>query len=146
MATNRQAAQAGYGLDMRAGFTLAAALVAALISAGGALAQDDGAALFKQNCSACHQAQGQGIKGAFPALAGDTFVQGDKQVVASLLLHGRGGMPNFSEDLSNADIAAILTYVRSSWGNHAPPVDVATVAAARGGGPAQQGPPVLATH
>jgi mono/diheme cytochrome c family protein len=42
-------------------------------------------------------------------------------------------MPNFSADLSDADIAAVLTYVRSAWGNHAPPVDVAAVAAVRGG-------------
>jgi mono/diheme cytochrome c family protein len=47
-------------------------------------------------------------------------------------------MPNFSEDLTNEDIAAVLTYVRSSWGNHAPPVDVATVAAVRG---SADGPP-----
>jgi mono/diheme cytochrome c family protein len=105
------------------GFGLASAAVAQ-----GAL---DGAALFKQNCSACHQAQGQGMKGAFPALAGDVFVQGEKSKVASLLLHGRGGMPNFSDDLSDAEISAILTFVRSSWGNKAPPVDLATVAAAR---------------
>jgi mono/diheme cytochrome c family protein len=107
----------------------AAALAGALFAAGGALAQTDGATLFSQNCSACHQIHGQGIAGAFPALAGNTFVQGDPKTVASVLLHGRGGMPNFSADLSDADIAAI----RSAWGNHAPPVDVAAVAAVRGG-------------
>jgi mono/diheme cytochrome c family protein len=96
-------------------------------------AQTAGATLFSQNCAACHQPNGQGVHGAFPALAGDTFVQGDPKAVASVLLHGRGGMPNFSEDLSNADIAAVLTYVRSSWGNHAAPVDVASVAAVRQG-------------
>jgi cytochrome c oxidase cbb3-type subunit 2 len=42
-------------------------------------------------------------------------------------------MPNFSEDLSDADIAAVLTYVRSSWGNHASPLDAALVAAVRAG-------------
>jgi mono/diheme cytochrome c family protein len=108
------------------------AAVATLTVAQAAQAQSlDGASLFKQNCSACHQPEGQGMKGAFPALAGDTFVQGDKKTVASLLLHGRGGMPNFSDDLSDAEISAILTFVRSSWGNHAPPVDIDTVAAAR---------------
>jgi mono/diheme cytochrome c family protein len=101
------------------------------LAAGPALAQADGATLFLENCSACHQAHGQGVAGAFPALAGDAFVQGDPRQIAALLLHGRGGMPNFSADLSDAQIAAILTYVRASFGNHAGPVDVAAVAAQR---------------
>jgi mono/diheme cytochrome c family protein len=97
-------------------------------------AQTAGATLFAQNCSACHQLTGLGIHGAFPALAGDPFVLGDAKKPAYVLLHGRGGMPNFSEDLSDADIAAVLSYVRSSWGNHAPPLDAALVASVRGGG------------
>ena len=120
-------------------FVLAAALAAVQPAlAQTAPAQIDGAKLFAQNCSACHQAQGQGVKGAFPALAGDAFVQGDRRAVASLLLHGRGGMPNFSDDLSDAEIAAILSYVRSSWGNHAPALDVELVAAVRSGASAPQ--------
>jgi len=125
---------------MRSIFSAAAA--AGVLAAGAALAQPGdatlGAKVFAQNCAACHQASGQGIKGAFPALAGDPFVLGDPKTVAYVPLHGRGGMPNFSEDLSDAEIAAVLTYVRSSWGNHAPPVEVATVAAVRG---ATDGPP-----
>lgn len=109
-------------------------LLAALVLAGPSGAEPlDGAALFKQNCSACHQPQGQGVPGAFPALAGDAFVQGDPKAVAHVLLNGRGGMPNFREDLTNEQIAAVLSYVRSAWGNHAPPLDAATVAAAEGG-------------
>jgi len=120
--------------------TVAGAAVAAgaLLVAPCALAQASGAALFSKYCAACHQAQGQGIKGAFPALAGDALVQGDQKTAASVLLHGRGGMPNFSEDLSDADIASVLTYVRSAFGNHAPPISVAAVAAARGGASAAQ--------
>jgi mono/diheme cytochrome c family protein len=130
---------------MRARSVLGALALSGLLGgAGAAGAQTDGATLFQQNCSACHQAEGQGVKGAFPALAGDAFVQGDKGAIASLLLHGRGGMPNFSADLSDAEIAAILSYVRSSWGNHAPPIDVATVAGARR--TAETGPAALATH
>jgi mono/diheme cytochrome c family protein len=120
----------------------AAAAVAGLLAAGAASAQPGDAALgaqvFAQNCAACHQANGEGIKGAFPALAGDPFVLGDPKAIAYVPLHGRGGMPNFSEDLTDAEIAAVLTYVRSSWGNHAPAVEVATVAAVRG---ATDGPP-----
>jgi mono/diheme cytochrome c family protein len=121
------------------------AVLAALITGPVASAQTPGATLFAQNCAACHQPQGQGIKGAFPALAGDAFVQGDARTVASLLLHGRGGMPNFSDELSNAEIAAVLTHVRSSWGNAAPPISEATVAEVRGGGLAKD-KSVLPTH
>lgn len=79
----------------------------------------DGKALFLKNCAACHQATGKGIPGAFPALAGSKFVTGEHADVATVLLKGRGGMPDFSENISDADMAAILTYVRSSWGNKA---------------------------
>ncbi len=123
-------------------------LLAALASPASGLAEPlDGAALFKQNCSACHQAAGQGVPGAFPALAGDRFVQGDPKAVAHLLLNGRGGMPNFREDLTNEQVAAVLTYVRSAWGNHAPPLDAAVVAAAQaGGGSAHTDSSVLPYH
>ena len=123
-------------------------LLGALALAGAArAAPPDGAAIFKQNCAACHQGQGQGVPGAFPALAGDAFVQGDPKAVAQVLLNGRGGMPNFREDLTNDQIAAVLSYVRASWGNHAPPLDSATVAAAQGGkGAAHQDSSVLPGH
>jgi len=131
----------------------AAALSVALSVAGACAAQPakgkaaDGAMLFKQNCSACHQAAGQGVPRAFPALAGNTFVQGDPKAVAFVLLNGRGGMPNFREDLSNEQIAAVLTYVRSAWGNRAAPVAVATVVAAqRGTAGRQDAPSVLPYH
>jgi cytochrome c6 len=84
-----------------------------------ASAPADGKALFMKNCAACHQASGKGIPGAFPALAGSKFVTGDHAEVAAVLLKGRGGMPDFSENISDADMAAILTYVRASWGNRA---------------------------
>jgi mono/diheme cytochrome c family protein len=117
----------------RRGAFLSTLFAAATLAKAACAQVPDGAAIFKQNCAACHQAQGQGVAGAFPALAGDAFVQGDPRAAAQLLLNGRGGMPNFREDLTNAQIAAVLSYVRSSWGNHAPPLDVATVAAAQGG-------------
>ncbi len=96
------------------------------------MAQTDGATLFAQNCSACHQPMGQGVPGAFPALAGDKFVVGDPKGPAYVVTHGRGGMPNFSDDLDDTQVAAILSFVRSSWGNNAPPLDAAAVAAVRG--------------
>ncbi len=86
---------------------------------------------FMDNCSACHQATGKGVKGAFPALAGSPLVQGDPKIVITTVLNGRAGMPAFKDDLTDADLAAILTYVRGSWGNKASAIKPAEVVAAR---------------
>ncbi len=93
----------------------------------------DGGALFAANCAACHQAKGEGIPGAFPALAGDAFVVGDEKPVVLTLLNGRGGMPAFRDDLKDDQLAAIISFVRASWGNHAAAVAPATFAALRAG-------------
>jgi len=82
----------------------------------------DGKSLFAKNCAACHQPTGKGIPGAFPALAGNAFVQSQPADVATVLLKGRGGMPDFSGSLDDGEIAQVLTYVRASWGNGAAPV------------------------
>lgn len=86
---------------------------------------------FMDNCSACHQATGKGVKGAFPPLAGSPLVQGDPKIVMTTVLNGRAGMPAFKDDLTDADLAAILTYVRGSWGNKASAIKPSDVAAAR---------------
>jgi mono/diheme cytochrome c family protein len=104
--------------------TLKLLLLAALL-AGTAVAHADGTdgkSLFAKNCAACHQPTGKGIPGAFPALAGSAFVQGAPGDVATVLLKGRGGMPDFSGSLDDGEIAQVLTYVRASWGNGAAPV------------------------
>ena len=87
--------------------------------------------LFVSNCSACHQRNGQGIPQAFPALAGDLLVQGDPQDLVVVLLNGRGGMPAFKAQLDDAQIAAVASYVRGAWGNHADPVPEALVTETR---------------
>ncbi len=87
----------------------------------------DGKTLFAKNCAACHQANGRGIPGAFPALVASPVAIGPADAVAEVLLKGRGGMPDFSTSLDDADIAAVLTYARSSWGNRAPPITGAEV-------------------
>ncbi|MTW09996.1 c-type cytochrome [Pseudoduganella eburnea] len=104
--------------------------LALLLIAHGA-AHADGKALFARNCAACHQATGKGIPGAFPALAGNGFVQGEASQVAAVLLKGRGGMPDFSPTLSDADIAEVLSFVRSAWGNQAAPLNAQEVEALR---------------
>jgi mono/diheme cytochrome c family protein len=108
------------------------AAIAALGVGSAAFAQaPTGEELFKQNCSACHQVTGKGIPGAFPALAGDPFVVGPPEQVASTVVHGRGGMPTFGPELSDLQIATILTYVRSAWGNQASPIRPDMVAKVR---------------
>ncbi|OEZ54532.1 cytochrome c [Duganella sp. HH105] len=117
----------------------AAMVVVAALAAGASApsrAQDaaapaEGKALFLKNCAACHQASGKGIPGAFPALAGNSFVQGKGAEVATVLLKGRGGMPDFSDSLSDHEIATILSFVRSNWGNRATPLSESEVLALR---------------
>jgi mono/diheme cytochrome c family protein len=109
-----------------------AAVIAAFGAGSDAFAQaPTGQELFKQNCSACHQITGKGIPGAFPSLAGDPFVVGPPELVAATVVHGRGGMPTFGTDLTDVQIATILTYVRSAWGNQASPITPEMVAKVR---------------
>ena len=93
----------------------------------------DGKALFARNCAACHQASGAGIPGAFPALKGNRFVQGDAEAVIATVLKGRGGMPAFGATLDDEKIALAISYVRSAWGNQAGAVDAAMVQTVRSG-------------
>ncbi|MFW2829299.1 c-type cytochrome [Sphingomonas sp. ID0503] len=128
---------------MRGIFGAVAGAVALLgATAGGAAAR--GAAVFANNCAACHQANGKGIPGAFPALAGDKFVTGDPRAVALTLLNGRGGMPAFAEVLKDDELAAVANYIRSTWGNKAAPVPPALFAAGRKGGKAILSRPIPA--
>lgn len=92
----------------------------------------DPAKEFSDNCAACHQLDGKGIEGAFPALAADKFLLGPAAAPIRVVLNGRGGMPSFRGDLSDARIAAALTYARTSWGNKAAAVTAAQVASLRG--------------
>jgi mono/diheme cytochrome c family protein len=120
---------------------------AALMANGGAAAASSGAAvdggqIFAAKCVACHQATGLGLPGVFPPLAGSEWVAGSDKVLVQIPLHGitgsvqvkgatySGAMPAFNT-LSDAEIAAVLTYVRSQWGNAEPAVSPATVAAGR---------------
>jgi mono/diheme cytochrome c family protein len=85
------------------------------------------AVLYVDHCSGCHQAQGRGIAGVFPPLAGNGVVLApDAANILKVVLGGvpaRGGyipMPGFAGQLSDAQIADIANYVRSHWGNAAP--------------------------
>lgn len=77
-----------------------------------------GAKVFAANCAACHQANGQGLPPAFPALDGSKVVLGSQDAQISLVMNGKSGtaMAAFKH-LSDTDLAAVLTYTRNSWSN-----------------------------
>ena len=79
--------------------------------------QERGAKVYAANCVACHQANGRGIKGTFPALDGSQVVANKEQQIA-IMLSGKGTMPSWKA-LSDVELAAAATYVRNSWGNKA---------------------------
>ena len=111
-----------------------AALMVLLLGAGAAQAQiapADGKTIFSKNCAACHQASGAGIPGAFPALKANTFLQGEPDPVIATVLKGRAGMPAFAASLDDAQLATVLTYARSAWGNKAGAISAEQSAAGR---------------
>ena len=79
-----------------------------------------GEAVYKANCLACHQAEGQGVKGVFPALAGSAIATQKENLSGHIdrVLHGKNLMPKFGEQLADGDIAAVITYERNAWGNN----------------------------
>ena len=111
----------------------------------------DGGTIFAANCAACHQANGQGLPGVFPPLAGSEWVVGDPKVLANILLHGVSGkievagqsfdgmMPAFAQ-LSDAEIAGVLTHIRSTWGNQAEAISADFIASEREAGSARTTP------
>ena len=78
-----------------------------------------GAEVYGTNCVACHQANGQGLPGAFPALAAGAITTGPATGHIDIVLNGKAGtaMAAFGPQLGDADLAAVITYERLSWGN-----------------------------
>jgi mono/diheme cytochrome c family protein len=97
---------------------------------GAAVAQnaDDGSQIYMQSgCFVCHGQMGDG--GAGPRLRGDPFLSITDYVVAQILL-GRGIMPGFGQSLNDQQIAAVASYIRTSWGNkygEVKPLEVAQI-------------------
>jgi len=114
--------------------------------AAGAGGAADGAQIYAANCVACHQATGGGLPGVFPPLAGSEWVLAAERVPVNILLQGisdkltvkegsyNGQMPAFKDKLSDTEIAAVLTYVRSSFGNGAGKIAADLVKAEREAG------------
>lgn len=102
----------------------------------------DGAQVYAANCVACHQGNGGGVAGVFPPLAGSRWVLGPEDRLVQIMLYGingpievlgtpyQGVMPAFAR-LSDAELAAVTSHVRSSWGNDAAPIGVDAIAAGR---------------
>ncbi|MFY8176914.1 MAG: cytochrome c oxidase subunit II [Candidatus Methylopumilus universalis] len=78
-----------------------------------------GEAVYKANCLACHQANGQGIKGVFPSIDGSPLANLKENIPAHIhqVIYGKGNMPAFGEQLSDTDIASVVTFTRNNWGN-----------------------------
>jgi mono/diheme cytochrome c family protein len=113
-------------------------------TANGPSAADLGKIYFGQNCATCHQATGVGLPGSIPPLAGSEYINGGSERLGMILLKGIQGpltveghpfgsavMPEWATLLTDKKIAAILTYVRGSFGNTAGPITPEQIAAAR---------------
>ncbi len=77
-----------------------------------------GEQVYAANCAACHQATGKGVPNAFPALDGSKVATGPKGDHVAMVLHGKPNtaMASFAQ-LSDTDLAAVVTYTRNAWGN-----------------------------
>ena len=109
-----------------------------------AVSSDAGAKLYKTHCAACHGERGEGVAGAYPALAGNRAVAitPPANLVHMVLRGGFGpttaghprpyGMPPFATLLSDEQVGQVLSHVRASWGHHAPQVSTLDVSRYRG--------------
>jgi len=102
--------------------------------------EDDlGARVYQTRCVQCHLPNGLGVPGLNPPLVGTARVNGPPEPLVALVLHGlqgpntvngytyNGVMPAWREVLSKEEIAAVITFIRRNWGNHAEPVGVELV-------------------
>ncbi len=78
-----------------------------------------GESIYTARCAVCHQANGEGIPGAFPAIKGSPIATGPISEHIDVIVNGRPGtaMQSFSNQLSDKEIAAVITYQRNAWGN-----------------------------
>jgi mono/diheme cytochrome c family protein len=102
----------------------------------------DGKQIYAAKCVGCHQSSGLGVAGVFPPLAGAQWVLGDEKILINILLHGvkgalevngvtyNGVMPAW-KSLNDDELAGLLTYIRSEWGNNSTPIKADTVKSQR---------------
>ena len=135
------------------GATGAAGATGATGATGGAATAGSGQALYVR-CQTCHQANGEGLPGVYPPLTGSEWVTGDPVIPIRIVLHGLQGpvtvkgqtynsvMPAFGtgQPMTDEEVAAVLNYVRSSFGNDASDVTAAMVARERAATASRTGP------
>ena len=98
--------------------------LAALESQNKTLTMDEsmaeGEKVYKKQCLMCHQANGEGVPGAFPALAGSEIALKKENTLEHLyrIIYGKNLMPKFGDQLTDLEIAAVTTYERNAWGNN----------------------------
>ncbi|MBW8329299.1 MAG: cytochrome c oxidase subunit II [Thiobacillus sp.] len=103
-----------------------------------------GEKVYEASCAACHQANGMGMPGVFPAINGSRVATGPIADHVAVVLNGRPGtaMAAFAGQLSDADIAAVVTYQRNAWDNKTGDLaQPAAIAAARGGAASEAAAP-----
>jgi mono/diheme cytochrome c family protein len=84
--------------------------------------------IYVEYCAECHQIDGSGWSHLYPKLAGNPIVTlSDTAPIVETVLYGQGAMPAFRIKLPGDDIAAVLSYIRNSWGNTALPVSPRSV-------------------
>jgi cytochrome c oxidase subunit 2 len=78
-----------------------------------------GESVYNTNCAACHQANGQGIPGVFKPIAGSPIATGDMAGHIEIVMNGKAGtaMQAFGAQLSDVDLAAVITFERNGFGN-----------------------------
>jgi len=105
---------------------------------------DRGKRVFSANCQTCHQANGLGVPGQYPPLAGSEFTNGGSRRMGMIVLKGLQGpvkvkgqqygsavMQPWDKTLTDQKIADVMTYERSDWGNNASPVTAEQIAGLR---------------
>jgi mono/diheme cytochrome c family protein len=109
-----------------------------------AAGEHPGKAVYARHCQVCHQADGEGIAGVHPPLGPGSWVDRDPKELIAIMMKGLNGkievngktynsfMPSQAH-LTNEEMADVLTYIRSSWGNNLPPVTADMVKQVRSG-------------
>jgi mono/diheme cytochrome c family protein len=108
-------------LPVAAAEGLSSTQTAAVLSPGRAFSEQTGESLYKNICQGCHMADGKGATGAgrFPSLANDPNLATGRYLVA-VVVKGSRGMPPFGTRMSNDQVAAVVNYVRTHFGNSYP--------------------------
>ncbi len=129
------------GLVLAGGVTATAYADSATTAVGGHIDVANGAAVYQHVCQGCHMANGHGAVGAgagFPAFAGNQKLASSGYPIY-VVLNGLGGMPWFNGSLSDAQVAGVVNYIRTHFGNdYKDAVAANDVAAVRGPAPTME--------